>query len=116
MSDIIKGITEIYIRERACYGIERLVNLGIEFVIYAYHNDGYSGYGTAFAKKKNNWFYHDMGHCSCYGAWDEFTLDLKCNNMECLRKLWKKYNFYLEEEYRGELEELITIIIEQFYL
>ena len=50
-------------------------SLGIEFVVYYYTSEMYEGYGNALLYKEGKWFTHDMGHCSCFDAFDEFELD-----------------------------------------
>lgn len=44
--------------------------LDFDLLVYAYENHGYEGSGFAVWKKGDKYFYHEMGHCSCNGAWD----------------------------------------------
>ena len=104
-------ITEIYTRERSC-GAQGLRRFGVEFVIYAYHDDGYSGYGFAFVKQNDKFYFHDLGHCSCYGLFEEFTLKNPCRSLEDMFKVWKKSNFY--DNKTEEISEILGIITEQF--
>lgn len=77
-------IPEIYLKERYCCQ-EFLQENKFDFVIYFYESGYYSGDGIAFLKQGKNWYYHDMSHCSCYGAFDEFNWKYKFATLSELR-------------------------------
>lgn len=54
----------------------------IEFAVYDYTNEGYEGYGNCLASKGNSWYTHNLGHCSCYGPFEEFDLKQPFNSLE----------------------------------
>lgn len=49
------------------YDFERLEKLGFDLMVYGYEDGGYDGSGFAAFKKGDQWFYQELGHCSCYG-------------------------------------------------
>lgn len=104
-------IVEIYTRERVCIP-DSLRMFNAESVIYAYHDDGYSGYGFAFIKINKKFYFHDMGHCSCYGAFEEFNKNDPCKSLKAMFKVWKKSNFYTIDI--TEINEILDIISEQW--
>ena len=93
---------------------DSLLMFNVGFVIYAYHDDGYSGYGFAFMKIGNKFYFHDMGHCSCYGAFEEFNLNYPCKSLKAMFRRWKKSNFYTIDI--TEINEVLNIIKEQWNL
>lgn len=45
---------------------------GVELVVTQYDAGEYDGSGyAAFVKDDGTCWYMDLGHCSCYGPWDE---------------------------------------------
>jgi len=49
------------------WDLERLEKLEFDLMVYAYKNGGYDGSGFAAFKKGEQWFYQELGHCSCNG-------------------------------------------------
>ncbi len=49
-----------------------------DLVVYSYETGSYEGSGFAIWKKGENWFYDDLGHCSCYGPTENID---KANGM-----------------------------------
>lgn len=48
-------------------------SLDFEWIVYDYEECHYDGHGEAVALGKDGKLYfHDMGHCSCFGPFDEF--------------------------------------------
>jgi len=42
-----------------------------KYMIYDYHSEPYEGHGSLIVKTQNNQYYfRDLGHCSCYGPAD----------------------------------------------
>ena len=51
--------------------IAELEKLGVSHVWYHYENGEYDGSGMAAVRfLDGRWMIHDMGHCSCNGAWE----------------------------------------------
>ena len=78
--------------------------------IYAYEQHTYDGSGIAVWNRGDKWYYHYLGHCSCYGPtegiWQadnaSFTKD------EIIKILEAEYN-YNEELYKPVREYLENI-------
>lgn len=105
-------ITEIYLHERCCcQNILHKYNIG--FCVYYYKNEGYEGYGIAFLKHKyfNLWFYHDLGHCSCYNAFDYFKASISFKSLETLKEYAIKNDW--SEEYSEIIKTIYQICKEQ---
>lgn len=52
------------------YEIETLKSFDFDEVWYSYSYGSYEGSGKLIARKEDLYDFHDMGHCSCYGAVD----------------------------------------------
>ena len=52
------------------YEMETLKSLDFDEVWYSYSYGSYEGSGQLIARKGDLYDFHDMGHCSCYGAID----------------------------------------------
>ena len=50
-------------------------DLDVDFLIYYYVDEGYEGYGNALFYKDGNWYTHYLGHCSCYGPFEEVDFE-----------------------------------------
>ena len=51
--------------------IEEFEKRGVSHVWYNYESGSYDGSGMAVLRfLDGRWMIHDMGHCSCNGAWD----------------------------------------------
>lgn len=98
---------------------DTIINAGIDIAVYSYFSGSYEGSGTLLFQKNNKWFYHDMGHCSCYGPLDglhninddtgvESLIDILDNFSEELRAtvyvLVSSYDALDEEEIPAEDE------------
>ena len=65
------------IDELSEYDVENLnrnrpLDTAVDVLIYAYHNDGYDGYGVAaYLDNKGQWHLDGISHCSCNGALEE---------------------------------------------
>jgi len=46
-------------------------NSGADEIIYWYSSGSYCGAGTALLRKGDQWAVLDLGHCSCYGPWED---------------------------------------------
>jgi len=63
-----------------------LENLGIEAAYYWYVCGSYEGSGQMIALKENKWYVHDLGHCSCYGPLEHFTLKNPLNSLDEIKE------------------------------
>lgn len=83
---------------------------GIDFdlMVYNYHTESYEGSGFAAWKKGDEYFYHEMGHCSCNGPWDRFESSAKVAvTLDQLKLLIKNYDTYAKDVI-AKLESLCT--------
>ena len=114
--EITDFLTEIYLKERVCIKLdkEKFTKHGITFLIYSYVNEGYEGYGYAFMKSKKNWFFHDMGHCSCYEPFEEFDGRYKFETLKELKEFMDKERVWGIPEYIQMSEIMYQICLEQF--
>lgn len=89
-----------------CYDEGVLGDLGIQFAIYHYTDDGYSGHGVCLSYKDTKWYIKDLGHCSCYGPFDSFNLKKPYDTLKrAIRGLgkddWSNYfNVTIEQMYQ----------------
>lgn len=44
---------------------------GADVIAYWYELEEYDGSGEAILRIKGNWFATNLGHCSCYGPWED---------------------------------------------
>ncbi len=75
------------------YELEYIEKLGAEWLVYYYEYGNYDGSGFAVWKVGKKLYYHDMGHCSCYGPTDEMENRMPVDDIESIEKLAKNYNF-----------------------
>jgi hypothetical protein len=47
--------------------LEDVKKLDADIFVYAYETGSYEGSGFAIWKKDDKYYYHELGHCSCYG-------------------------------------------------
>jgi hypothetical protein len=66
-----KKIISIGAKELSEYEIKELDDVEFDLAVYSYESGSYDGSGFAVFKKGDMWFYHEMGHCSCYGPLSE---------------------------------------------
>ena len=67
-------MTKIKRLNETAYDENILEEVGIEWAIYDYECSGYEGTGNALMYKEGKWYTHDLGHCSCYGPFEELNL------------------------------------------
>lgn len=67
-------MTKIIRLNDTAYDEDILENLGVDFAVYDYTAESYEGYGRCLLCKKEKWYIHDMGHCSCCGPFEELVL------------------------------------------
>ncbi len=72
---------------------------GVEFIVYYYGHEDYSGYGMALLYKDNKWFVHDMGHCSCYGPYEYLDFKTPVDSLDEVIRLIR------DEDWSGSYEE-----------
>lgn len=73
----MKKIISIGSHTLGYYGLRDLEEVGFDFLVYDYENGGYEGNGFAAWKKGDDWFYHELGHCSCNGPMDNVQSSAK---------------------------------------
>jgi hypothetical protein len=79
----------------------------VKEIWYWYQDDCYDGRGTMILNMGNEYYYHDMGHCSCYGPIDyihEFN-EIDENQWSFLLKDAKELTTY-NESYTDMLNDL----------
>lgn len=52
------------------YDIRDIMPIPFDIFIYSYATGSYEGHGFGAWKNGKDWFYHEMGHCSCNGPTD----------------------------------------------
>lgn len=87
---------KIIVLNDTAYDEDKLEEFGIQFAIYYYENEGYEGLGTCLAYKDTKWYTCDLGHCSCYGPFEEFNLTIPFDTLKkAIRNLhrddWSRY-------------------------
>ena len=75
-------MTEIIRLNQTACDEDELEKNGIEFAVYDYYCEGYEGYGNCLMYKEGKWYTCDMGHCSCYGPFDDLNLDKPYDSVE----------------------------------
>ena len=78
------------------YEMKEVNNLKFDVFVYDYRDGGYDGSGFAVWKNGEDYYYHEISHCSCYGATDglassanaKFTLQ---QIKEIAEKNYRKY-------------------------
>jgi len=84
------------------YDEDILEDFGVTFVIYYYENEGYEGLGKCLAYKEGKWYTNDLGHCSCYGPFDNFPENTFDNIEDAIVDLhdmdWSKYFIHIIEK------------------
>ena len=79
------------------YEIKNIEKLEADWCVYYYKSGSYEGSGFAVWKKYNKFYYHDMGHCSCYGPTDEMKrVGGGLEKLEDIEKFASKYNYGLD--------------------
>lgn len=73
----MEKINSIGVNTLEDYELRDLEEVGFDFLVYDYENGGYEGSGFAAWKKGDNWFYHELGHCSCNGPMDNVQSSAK---------------------------------------
>lgn len=69
---IIQLVDELSEYDLANLNKNRPLDVAVEQLIYAYHDDGYDGHGVAvYLDNKGDWHLDEISHCSCNGALDE---------------------------------------------
>lgn len=56
--------------EFSSYEMPEILAIPCELFVYKYHVEPYSGNGFAAWNIGKDWFYHELGHCSCNGPTD----------------------------------------------
>ena len=57
--------------------IDPLKVVGAEAIFYYYTSEPYAGSGDMLIWARGGWYYHNMGHCSCYGPLEYLSDSLK---------------------------------------
>lgn len=87
-------------------GEEETVPSGIEFdlFVYKYGYESYEGHGFAAWRKDGKYFYHEMGHCSCNGPWEDFNAS---KNVEVTLEQLKEI---AEKSYGTDANEVVAYL------
>jgi hypothetical protein len=75
------------------YEIKDIEKLGADWCVYYYKSGDYEGSGFAVWRKDGKFYYHDMGHCSCYGPTEEMDNVGGFEKLEDIKKFANNYNF-----------------------
>jgi hypothetical protein len=78
---------------------------GTTHVIYCYKSGFYDGSGEALVKADGKWYRHSLGHCSCYGPWE--NMDTK--NPLCDRLVDVEHT--VSKECWQDLKELVKLAL-----
>jgi hypothetical protein len=57
-----------------------------EYVVYDYGTGSYEGDGVAIIKQDGKFYQQNLGHCSCYGPWDNINLKKPYDSLDDLLK------------------------------
>ena len=74
------------------WDLEDIEKLGADWLVYYYEAGDYEGSGFAVWKVKDKFYYHDMGHCSCYGPTEEMENTMPMDRIEDIEKFADNYN------------------------
>ena len=69
----------------ADYEIESLERLGVDEAWYWYAAGSYEGMGQILIKKGDNYYLHEMGHCSCYGPLDDISFATPYTDLDAIK-------------------------------
>lgn len=61
-----------------------------EWAVYDYEIGHYDGSGFMIWRKNKKYYYHDMGHCSCYGPTEEVA-GISYNSFKEIEKIGRNY-------------------------
>jgi hypothetical protein len=61
----------------SCFGAAE----GHEWVVYDYEYGDYDGSGWAVSFSDGKYYLHNLGHCSCYGPFDESGEEVKLDDI-----------------------------------
>lgn len=79
--------TDDYYSDTAIKSEDFIAELGeFEWLIYSYGTAPYCGSGDMIWKKKDLYYHHDMGHCSCYGWENNMNQEEGFSSLEELLK------------------------------
>ena len=56
------------------YDLEKIARINFDLFVYSYERGSYDGSGFAIWRVGGKWFYHELGHCSCYGPFERIDL------------------------------------------
>ena len=98
------------------WDFERLEKLEFDLMVYGYENGGYDGSGFAAFKKGEQWFYQELGHCSCNGPLE--NVETSANMLVSLEQVIalaedgysdssKKVTQYLKKNFVDKVDEVI---------
>lgn len=81
----MEKVTSIWEDELGEWELNKLKAFEFDLGVYAYKNYGYEGSGFAVFKKGEQWFYQELGHCSCNGPLD--NVDTSANMLVSLEQV-----------------------------
>ena len=74
------------------YELEDIEKLNARWLVYYYEEGDYEGSGFAVWESDGKLYYHDMGHCSCYGPTEEMKNVMPIENISEIEKFADNYN------------------------
>lgn len=77
------------------YDRDRLKKDKVDIFVYWYASGSYEGSGKAIFCVGNKWFYHDLGHCSCYGPIENISYS---NPKDTVQELYDNCSDELKKE------------------
>lgn len=90
------------------YDDEYLKKIDLIFFVYSYETAPYEGSGFGVGKIGDKYFYHEMGHCSCYGPLDRIEDSSKMLlSFEDIKKI-------SEKSYGDYAKDVIQYITEKY--
>lgn len=81
------------------YELRPVLNLSADLFVYSYATGSYDGSGFAVWRKGNDWFYSDLGHCSCNGPTEDIsTSNNAAFKYEQVKEIATKKNYHNHAE------------------
>lgn len=74
------------------YDMKDIEKLNAEWLVYWYEVGSYEGSGFSIWKNGDTYYYHDMGHCSCYGPTSEMDNTGGYKRLGDIAKFADRYN------------------------
>lgn len=70
----------------------------VDWFVYSYEYQWYEGSGFGIGKIGDKYFYHEMGHCSCYGPFDNIhSSSLMLHTLPQIEAVVENYGAYAQD-------------------